>query len=62
MRWAYVNDIDGIEVGYGPEDQPNYIRFIDVPNTLAYDVIRHRQNIPSTGVILEWLVTSSTKA
>lgn len=52
-RWGYINDIDGIEVWYGPEDQLNYVRLIDAPNTLAYDVIRHRKDIPFYGCNLE---------
>jgi serine/threonine protein kinase len=52
-RRVYINDIDGIEVWYGPEDQPNYVRLIGSPNTLAYDVIRHRKDIPFYGCNLE---------
>jgi hypothetical protein len=52
-RRGYINDIDGIEVWYGPEDQPNYVRLIGPLNTLAYDVIRRRKDIPFYGCNLE---------
>jgi len=53
-RWDCINDIDGIEVWYGPEEQPNYyVRLIDSPNTLAHDIIRRRKDIPRYGCNLE---------
>ena len=39
VEWA-INEMDGMEVWYGAENQPNYVRLIDVPNTLGYLVTR----------------------
>ena len=34
---------------YGPEEQLNYVRLIDIPYTLAYEIVGHRKDIPRYG-------------
>ena len=46
-------DYIGTQVWYGPEEQPNYVRPIDIPYTLAYEIIRRRKDIPRYGCNLE---------
>jgi hypothetical protein len=51
-RRAPIDNI-GTQVWYGPEEQPNYVRLIDTPNTLAYEIVRRRNDIPRYGCNLE---------